>query len=187
MMSKKSHISFDETNQFSKLFLDYINGDEKLKHFYSYLPTIDSFKNCITERNKEEIHREVLVNVINKQYQNSQLAVPNTKILLDKNTFTVCTGHQLCIFTGPLYFIYKIITTINLAEELRTQYPNNNFVPIYWMASEDHDFEEIRSIHLFGKKIEWDNPNASGAVGALETDSLNNVIDQLKNVLGESL
>ncbi|HCD87500.1 MAG TPA: bacillithiol biosynthesis cysteine-adding enzyme BshC, partial [Algoriphagus sp.] len=59
------------------------------------------------------------------------------------NTFTVTTGHQLNLFTGPLYFIYKIVSTIKLAEELNKAYPNQHFVPVYWMASEDHDFDEI--------------------------------------------
>ncbi len=188
MTLKKQHISFEETKQFSKLFLDYINGESELRKFYSYVPDIDSFKQAIEDKSKENTNRQLLVDVLKEQYSklpiNSQ-SISDINLLLDKNTFTVCTGHQLCLFTGPLYFIYKIISTLNLAEALKKKYPKNNFIPVYWMASEDHDFEEISSINLFGKKVKW-NFNSNGAVGRLNPSSLNIVIDELKQILGES-
>ncbi|CAN5364690.1 bacillithiol biosynthesis cysteine-adding enzyme BshC [soil metagenome] len=189
MTLKKQTISFEETKQFSKLFLDYINGESKLRSFYTYAPEIASFKQAMADKSKENTNRELLVDVLKQQYSklgDSSASLNNINLLLDKNTFTVCTGHQLCLFTGPLYFIYKIISTINLAETLKKKYPENNFVPVYWMASEDHDFEEIASIHLFGKKITWNNENAKGAVGSLPTNSLNVLLDELKQILGES-
>ncbi|TDA74551.1 bacillithiol biosynthesis BshC, partial [Halomonas marinisediminis] len=73
----------------------------------------------------------------------SELTQKNIQLLKEENTFTVTTGHQLNLFTGPLYFLYKIVSTINLCEQLKTEFPKQNFVPIYWMATEDHDFEEI--------------------------------------------
>jgi bacillithiol biosynthesis cysteine-adding enzyme BshC len=91
----------------------------------------------------------------------------------------------LCLFTGPLYFIYKIISTINLAEQLKNKYPENNFVPVYWMASEDHDFEEINHINIFGKKIEWKNKQG-GAVGKYSNEGLSDLIAELKTILGDS-
>lgn len=189
MTLKKQHISFEDTKQFSKLFLDYINGESKLRSFYAYTPEIDSFKQAIEDKSKENTNRQLLVEVLKKQYSNisdSTTVTNNVNLLLDKNTFTVCTGHQLCLFTGPLYFIYKIISTINLAETLKKNYPEFNFVPVYWMATEDHDFEEISSINLFGKKLAWNNPDAKGAVGRLNPASLNPVIDELKQILGDS-
>jgi len=171
------------------LILDYINGDDALRKFYTYKPKLDSFKQIIEDNSKENTNRALLVQVLNKQYANityCELQKKNINLLLDKNTFTVCTGHQLCLLTGPLYFIYKIITTINLAETLKKNYPEYNFVPVYWMASEDHDFEEIRTINLFGKKISWNNAEAKGAVGKLKTESLSLVIEELKQILGES-
>lgn len=186
MTLKKQHISFEETKQFSKLFLDYINGESTLRKFYSYSPDIDSFKQAIQDKSKEDINRQLLVKALKEQYEKAKLDVPASVELLEKeNTFTVCTGHQLCLFTGPLYFIYKIISTINLAEALKKKYPENNFIPVYWMATEDHDFEEIASVNLFGKKVKWGN-QLSGAVGRLNTASLNVVIDELKLILGES-
>ena len=91
----------------------------------------------------------------------------------------------MCLFTGPLYFIYKIITTINLSEQLKSEYPEYNFVPIYWMASEDHDFDEVNHIHLFGKTLKW-NQDQKGAVGAISTKSMQSLFNQLKPILGDS-
>lgn len=189
MTLKKHHISFEDTKQFLKLFLEYVNGDSKLRSFYAYAPEIDSFKQAIEDKSKENTNRKLLVEVLKKQYSNisdSATVTNNINLLLNENTFTVCTGHQLCLFTGPLYFIYKIISTINLAEALKKKYPEFNFVPVYWMATEDHDFEEISSINLFGKKLTWNNSTANGAVGRLNPAALNVVIEELKQILGES-
>lgn len=186
MALKKHKIPFSQTGQFSKLFIDYINAEKSVRDFYSYTPGLASFKQAIQDKSKERINREALVTVLNEQYAKTGITPPDTKLLLDKNTFTVCTGHQLCLFTGPMYFIYKIVSTINLAEQLKKEYPENNFIPVYWMASEDHDFAEISAIHLFGKKISWDNAEAAGAVGKLHTKSLEPVIAELGAILGES-
>lgn len=186
MALKNYKIPLGETGQFAPLFTDYINGEKKVQPFYTYMPALDSFKQAIADKKKETINRTLLADVLTAQYKNLDSRTLNIELLRDENTFTVCTGHQLCLFTGPLYFIYKIISTINLAEALKKQYPEYNFIPVYWMAGEDHDFEEIRSIHLFGKTISWENPAAKGAVGHLATDSLNTVIDELKQILGES-
>jgi bacillithiol biosynthesis cysteine-adding enzyme BshC len=187
MAYKKSKIALPQTNQFSKLIIDYINGDNLLRPFYAYEPKIEAFEKAIHHKSKESINRKVLVEVLKEQYQKTNLSIPSSIELLTKeNTFTVCTGHQLCLFTGPLYFIYKIISIINLAEKLKKQYPSNNFIPVYWMATEDHDFEEIKSIHLFGKTFSWDNSEAKGAVGRMKTHSLSLLIDELKTLLGET-
>lgn len=184
MALKKHKVSFQESNQFSSLFIDYINGNPKLNNFYELKPSVHSFKEIL--KANTFVNRKLLVDTINKQYKSSNLNAPNCDILLDEKTFTVCTGHQLCLFTGPLYFIYKIISTINLSEKLKKEYPEYNFVPVYWMATEDHDFEEISSVHLFGKTVKWENNKASGAVGNLETQSLELVIEELKTILGDS-
>lgn len=188
MTSKTTKIPLANTGQFSKLMLDYISGDDSLRSFYKYSPDINSFKQAIEDRSDRSLNRELLVEVLRQQYERSKISDSAVVIetLLNKNTFTVCTGHQLCLFTGPLYFIYKIITTINLSEALKKKYPEYNFVPVYWMATEDHDFEEVKSINLYGKKLTWDNGEAAGAVGRLNTDSLQAIINELKTILGDS-
>jgi len=181
-------IPYHQTNFFSKFILDYLSGDESLTPFYHREPKLSNFKAQIQEKQKQSVNREVLVETLTQQYSSidtTDLVNHNIQSLLQENTFTVTTGHQLCLFTGPLYFIYKIITTINLSEQLKSEYPEYNFVPIYWMASEDHDFEEINHVHLFGEKLAW-KQEQEGAVGVMSTESLKSLFDELKIILGDS-
>ena len=191
---KAQSISLERTGHFSKMFLDYISQDKILSPFYKYPLSLDSFKNTLKDISSQKFNRKLLVDVITEQYVKAnppagragiQYPISNIQYLLKENTFTVCTGHQLCLFTGPLYFIYKIISTINLAEALKKMYPDNNFVPVYWMATEDHDFEEVNHINLFGKKITWDKKQG-GAVGNYSTNGIGELIEELKPVLGDS-
>ena len=185
---KVSEISYQETNKFSNLVLDYLKKDEKLEPFVNHFPTLENFEKQITEKKTHSIDRVVLFDVLSKQNASLSLSGKsklNIESLKENSTFTVTTGHQLCLFTGPLYFIYKIISTINLAEQLEEKYPNNNFVPVFWMATEDHDFQEINHIHLFGKKIAWDSKQ-SGAVGRMNLDGFESLLTELKSVLGTS-
>jgi bacillithiol synthase len=101
--------------------------------------------------------------------------------IANANTYTVTTGHQLCIAGGPSYFIYKIISTIKLAQELKAKYPQYNFVPVYWMATEDHDIEEINHVHVYGKKLIWDTKE-QGASGRLKTDSTSKFLEELTDL-----
>lgn len=123
----------------------------------------------------------MLVAALQAQYKalnTSDKVVQNLNALTLENTFTVTTGHQLCLMTGPLYFIYKILHVIKLTEELTQAFPAQNFVPIYWMASEDHDFEEIKSFLLFGQKWSWESAQ-KGAVGHFQTSELTPLLTQL--------
>lgn len=186
---KKSEVELAETGYFQGLMLDYISGKESLKSFYTYKPQIDAFEQIIQDKSTENINREVLATLLQEQYtgiSNFELQKNQIELLRKNTTYTVCTGHQLCLFTGPLYFVYKIITTINLAEALKKRYPHYDFVPLYWMAGEDHDFEEVRSVNLFGKKLSWEHPNPKGAVGDLSTASIAPVLDELKQIAGDT-
>ncbi|MBB6327132.1 bacillithiol biosynthesis cysteine-adding enzyme BshC [Algoriphagus iocasae] len=170
---KKHCVSLNKTGQFSEFFLDYIEGKESLKPFYTHKPTLESFKEAINAKNFSQEKREVLVEALKSQYEGIEISDSvrgNIESLGKPNTYTVTTGHQLNLFTGPLYFIYKIVSTINLAKKLTEAYPESNFVPVYWMASEDHDFDEINYFKLDGKKYQW-NSDQTGAVGDFKLDS----------------
>ena len=84
-----------------------------------------------------------------------------------------------------MYFIYKIASTIKIAQQLKAQFPENHFVPVYWMASEDHDFEEVNHIYLWGKMLQWQTESKT-AVGYLDPKNLENVIAELEILLGTS-
>lgn len=175
------NIPLDETDCFSSLFIDYISQKPDLAPFYSHFPSIENFQQAIDNRNFNDSHREVLANALLEQYQGtntSRLVLDNINLLKEGKTFTVTTGHQLNIFTGPLYFIYKIVTVINACKELKERYPTYNFVPVYWMASEDHDFDEINHFYLEGKKYQWET-DQTGAVGKFSLEGLKDILDQL--------
>lgn len=127
--------------------------------------------------------RDVLVNVLRRQHQRSTVSaqtLANIEKLQSENAFTITTGHQLSLFTGPLYFVVKILQVIKLVNYLNERNPDSQFVPVYWMASEDHDFEEIRSMELFGKKVRWES-SQSGPVGRFALDEgFNQAISEIK-------
>ena len=178
---KLHQIDFEETKRFSSIFLDYINNKKELQSHYTYRPEIASFKDAISNRNFDNTKRPVLVQALQEQYKSirsHELVKDNIESLAEENTFTVTTGHQLNIFTGPLFFIYKIVATINMAKMLKKEYPSYHFVPIYWMASEDHDFEEINNFRLFGKKYSWET-NQKGPVGKFDPKSMKNLLDEI--------
>ena len=184
----KQKLSYHQTKKFTHLVNDYLLNSDDIQNFYNRYPSLENFSAQWEEKSNHKIDREVLVEVLNDQNKAltlSPLTRYNISSLFEEDTFSVTTGHQLCIFTGPLYFIYKIISTINLVEELKVKYPEKNFVPVFWMASEDHDFHEVNHINLFGEKIEWNN-SQKGAIGRMSLDGVEDVLDELEQLLGDS-
>ena len=176
-------IPLAETRAFSPFFLDYIDQKDSLKQFYNRFPKIENFADQIADKSKTfpSKNREILVSTLRNQYKdlNIEGAVQkNIASLSESKTFTVTTGHQLNIFTGPLYFIYKIVTVINTCRQLKSRYPEYNFVPVYWMASEDHDYDEIKYFKLYGKKYVWET-NQKGAVGRFSTKGMDKLLKEI--------
>ena len=181
-------ISYSKSGYFSGLINDYLQEKSEVKSLYNRFPKLENFKAQIEEKqsNYTPEFRATLVEVLVKQNQSINLSEStqnNIQLLKNQNTFTVTTGHQLSLFTGPLYFLYKIISTIKLAQQLKAEYPTFDFVPVYWMATEDHDFEEISSFTFKGKKIHW-NAQRKGAVGRLSTEGLPAVFEVFSQELG---
>src|SRR5688572_19928905 len=175
-------IALAETHAFSPFFLDYIEQKESLKPYYNRYPSLENFADQIAEKSLFPAeNREVLVATLQNQYdgfQRSARVAENILLLKNKKTFTVTTGHQLNIFTGPLYFIYKIVTVINTCKKLKARYPEFDFVPVYWMATEDHDYDEIKYFNLYGTKYVWETEQ-TGAVGRFDTKGLDTLANEL--------
>jgi len=124
------------------------------------------------------------VEVLEKQYSSLKTHAKvndHIQLLGSENTFVVTTAHQPNIFTGPLYFFYKIIHAIQLAEDLKKKFPENNFVPVYYMGSEDADIEEVGSFVLGGTTHQWITKQ-KGAVGRMKVDDA--LIGLLQNLEG---
>jgi bacillithiol synthase len=170
--------NFYKNNILKELFEE----DSKLKNFHNGL-SIDSIgPEFLDERDINETQRKILYNVINEQYLDAGITCPsNLESIKNKGTFTVTTGHQLCVFGGPQYFIHKIISILKLAEQLKDKFQLKNFIPIFWMASEDHDFKEISELHVFNKKLSIDKED-SVEVGKISPEIFKPILNQLKEI-----
>lgn len=182
-------IAYRETGYFSPLILDYLDENPTVKPLYHRFPSLENLSQQADEKKATfpMARRESIVNALKRQYDgvSSPTAVQaNLDALLQDTTFTVTTGHQLSLFTGPAYFLYKIVTTIRLANMLSKSYPDKKFVPVYWMATEDHDFEEICQFRFHGKKFRW-NREAGGATGRMDLKGLDIVFELFSKEAGD--
>jgi bacillithiol biosynthesis cysteine-adding enzyme BshC len=152
-------INFGDIPGQYNLFLDYLYEYENIKKFYKH-----DFRNkdeylklfkSVSETTRD--FRTDIPKIIQSQYEGfspSQKTKANIGSLKEKNTLTVVTGQQLGILGGPLYTFYKIITAIKLAQHLKERYDAYNFVPVFWLEGDDHDFEEVRSIGILNEANE---------------------------------
>ena len=156
-MEVSQTISFNakQYNKFSSLIFEYLTQNKNVDEFYELFPNESSLIQQAEKKLKQFQHRKVTHQVLSNQM--SKLALTdkqkeNLKKFEYDNTVTITTGHQLNLFTGPLYFFYKILQTIKCCEYMQKLHPEINFVPIFWMATEDHDFEEINHFYFKNKK-----------------------------------
>jgi bacillithiol synthase len=181
-------IPFSDLPMLAKTDKAYAEQALDLKPFFKYPVDIQQFTQIIKDKSKEDTNRPVLVQALRKQYQHLQnpaTGAENIEKLLSNNTFTITTAHQPALLTGPLYFVYKIFSTIRLAEMLKVAHPTCDFVPIFVIGGEDHDFEEVNFAKIFNKKLVW-NTSEKGSVGMMKTERLKAVLDELKEILGKS-
>jgi bacillithiol synthase len=167
------YISYRLTGSFSPIVYDYVEHHSKLRSFYKFEANVDGIKKAIEIRSQFTVNRSLLVSQLNKQYEQaggSDLVRSNIQSLAEQNTYTVCTAHQPNIFTGHLYFLYKIAHIIKLAEELNAEIPDARFVPVFYMGSEDADLDELGEITINDKKYKWQTKQ-KGAVGRMKVDS----------------
>ncbi len=173
-----------DTGLFTDQQLNLACQQEQLLPFINRVFSKADFEQQIASKKQQfsDNKRTVLAATLSENYAKITTAdkvKSNIAALKESTTFTVTTGHQLSLFTGPIYFIYKILHVIRLAEELSLEYPENKFVPVFWMASEDHDFEEIQSIQLFNQTITWDS-NQKGPVGRFDLTDFEAVKNTVK-------
>ncbi|OAV45928.1 bacillithiol biosynthesis cysteine-adding enzyme BshC [Lewinella sp. 4G2] len=180
-------IPFPDVPQFSAKDVAYATADPRLAPFYKYPVTLSAFGDVMQDKAKDATDRSMLVEVLRRQYAklpNNKRALTQVQRLGDEATFTVITAHQPSLFTGPLYFIYKICSCLNLAAQLNETYPENHVVPVFVMGGEDHDFAEINHARVKGKLAVWEETEG-GSVAAMPTENLSAAIQKLKDILGE--
>ena len=183
-----TRIPFHRVPQLSKIDAAYAGGEDALKPFFAYSVSLESFRKVIEDKKRDRTDREALVQALREQYRHLE-SIPEVngqvERLASPDTFTVTTAHQPCLFTGPLYYVYKIFSTINLAEQLNRAYPDYHFVPVFVSGAEDHDFDEINKAHIFHKTLTWHNEE-QGAAAGMSTASLKSVLEELSGILGDA-
>jgi bacillithiol biosynthesis cysteine-adding enzyme BshC len=180
-----TRLSYRQTGYFSRIITDYQDQAAELSPFYRHAVSPEGLRAAMEARKQSPVNRAVLVEALRELYAGAKpapMVEQNIEKLAEENTFTVCTAHQPAIFTGHLYFIYKILHTIRLADYLRKQYPSAHFVPVFYMGSEDADLEELGNIHLGGEKLVWDTKQ-TGAVGRMKTKGLDKLIYRIEGEL----
>lgn len=187
MNGSSQRLEYKDTGLFSQLILDYLSDEPGVRPFYQARPDRAGFEQAIQQRKQFPINRQVLVAHLQQQYQSVSsisAVTENISLLLQETTFTVTTAHQPNLFTGPLYFVYKILHAIRLSQWLKQEFPEYNFVPVYYMGNEDADFEELSHCTVDGVRYQW-NTDQSGAFGRMVID--NNITRLLQTMSGQLL
>ena len=174
----KNKINIADIPGISSLIKDYINKKESTVPYYDRNLSKESLLFQAKEKTSKYTNRETLVKEMYTQLDRLELSEKqklNLKKLADPNSVTITTGHQLNLMTGPLYFIYKILHVIKLCDSMNGSQDEYNFIPIFWMATEDHDFEEINHFYFKNEKICW-NEKHNDFVGKISTLGLKEVL-----------
>lgn len=186
MESSCRYIDYGQTGMFSKLIVDYLKGDDLVSRFIQHKPDLNGAKAAILQRQQFNTNRELIRDVFQQSYGESgtQAQANNISLLASPNCFTVCTAHQPNIFTGYLYFIYKTAHTIALCRALKSSLPEYDFIPVFYIGSEDNDLDELSKFRIHGKVFRWETTQ-TGAVGRMEADQgVRSLITALEAELG---
>jgi len=184
---KVLNINIDKVPQFSERDRQFLLDNKTLRPFQQYDSEYETLKQVIADRAQHPCNRDLLTKVLEDQYAGVKSSHKTSQLLKElsgDNSYTIVTAHQPSLLTGPLYYVFKILSAIKLVDRLRRDYPTKTFVPVFIIGSEDHDFEEVNHFHLYGKKLEWSPSTQGGAVGNYKIDELEPVISQVLEVLG---
>ncbi len=182
---KKSSVFLSNTEAFEQLILDYLKNDVKTTDLFEFTPDLKGLNSKLESQGERKLNRPILVEVLKEQYSfldsSSERGQVFERIALlnESETFTICTGHQLNLFTGPLYTIFKIITTIKAAKALQES-SGKVILPVFWLASEDHDMEEINHFFIYGQRYEWQT-NWEGPSGLASCAGIHELVLQLRS------
>lgn len=165
------------------LVQSYMDGDMNIRDFVHWDSTLASIQSCADARIFSPEKRTILVDVLSRQYAGIQWSqskvLDNISSLADVKTFTITTGQQVHAFLWPVFFVTKILDCIATAEQVTKESNDKKFVPIFWMASEDHDFAEVSHVSVYGESFDWTVSDVWGPVGRLSPASLEAVVQAL--------
>lgn len=180
-------LDYATTQRFSSLVLDHLGDHHDIQKLRPYPQSVHSCQEATSKRSFPSDIRQDLVQVLKAQYEGlraTEAVKRNIKALENEGTFTVTTGHQCVLLTGPLFFPFKVLNTIRVAKELNERNDGLAYVPILWLATEDHDFEEVSHVYLNGQKLVWER-KSGGAVGRMKLTGIESFLAQYADLLGE--
>jgi bacillithiol biosynthesis cysteine-adding enzyme BshC len=187
-----SKVASAEVSFYPPMAKDFLQNSQKFieQKLANTSPIEPDFQDLVKNKSNQKIDRNLLTRIIKKQYSNikkpCKSVQENIEKLSQSNIYTITTGHQLCMYTGPLYFIYKIASVISLSKQINQKYSEFQTIPVYWMASEDHDFEEVNHFYIQNQKIEWQpTTKFKEAVGKINPSEIDNLYKQIKSQFPE--
>lgn len=162
-------IPFSRLPGYNQLFLDYIYNFDKLQSFYNYnyrndtdfIRAVQGKQNSYLRNTEfDRVSIADILRIQNKFFNAGEKSIQNIELLKNENTFAVVTGQQAGLLTGNLYSVVKAIDALKLSAELNKKHPEYNFVPVYWIEADDHDFLEVNNINIITKEnkllnLEW--------------------------------
>jgi bacillithiol biosynthesis cysteine-adding enzyme BshC len=160
-------LAFRQLPHQPKLFLDYLDHFERVKSFYVHPPTMQALTSASRKLNYPVERRAEVARLLREQNAALGAGAETQSNLerLEKGAVAIVSGQQVGLFSGPAYAIYKALTAVQIAEELtRSGIPA---VPVFWMATEDHDLDEVRHAAWFdqGKLIRFELPVGAAEAG----------------------
>ena len=177
-----------QTRRFSPLVLDYLEQKEFIASFFSHPPKLASISDVLRQRSDfPASNRAALCEVLKDQYAElgaEHSAWESIEQLKDAKTFTVTTGQQLVLGSGPLLVIYKAVQAVRLAAEIQVQFPGYRILPIFWLASEDHDFDEVDHFYFSDRRFSV-HRSGSGSVGRTALPDMGSILQELEQRMGQ--
>ncbi len=192
------YLNFADIPAQQNLFLDYLYEFDNVAKFYNknFRDENTYYDHFEKLSNFNRDHRQNVANIILEQYKNdipSKKTAVNIESLKKNNTIAVVTGQQLGLFGGPLYTLYKSITAIKLTASLKEKYHQFNFVPVFWLEGDDHDYDEVRTVGLIDSsnqsiKLSYDDGKLGefnrGSVADIKFETeINNVFSEIEEKL----
>lgn len=182
------YLPLEQTRRFSPLVLDYLKQKEFISSFFSHSPKLDSIGEALRQRKDfPTSNRAVLCEVLKDQY--AELAAEHSVFesieqLRDPKTFTVTTGQQLVLGSGPLLVIYKAVQAVRLAADIQAQFPGHRILPVFWLASEDHDFDEADHFYFSDRRLSVQR-SVAGSVGRTPLPDMDAILHELEERMGQ--
>jgi bacillithiol biosynthesis cysteine-adding enzyme BshC len=195
-MTVNHTIKFSEIPKTTKLYKDFLYDFNRVSEFYQPEGLdIASLTSRAKKVTAQTFSRDAVAEVLADQNQRAgagEATFANIERLRQSDSVVVITGQQAGLFTGPLYTIFKALTAIRLARHLRTQ--GVNAVPMFWIAAEDHDFQEVNHTRLVNREGQLVtvtytacSPKEGKPVGHVKlAEGINENIDQLLAALPDS-